>query len=145
MPVTMTMMTIERLNEHRTFVIMLQESKTILASMQAQILKAMDYNGLPHVPEPSRTTENLSILLETQIADVNRLEAIVTESEKEIKAFVDSIPDNRTRVIFNLRFMCGLTWDAVAKMIGGGNKLSTIRSICVRYLESCATMHNQRS
>jgi hypothetical protein len=113
--------------------------------MQAQIIKAMDYDGLPHVPEPSRTTENLSILLETQIADVNRLEAIVTESEKEIKAFVDSIPDNRTRVIFHLRFMCGLTWDAVAKMIGGGNKLSTIRSICVRYLASCATMHNQRS
>lgn len=145
MPVTMTMMTIERLNEHRTFVIMLQESKTILASMQAQILKAMDYNGLPHVQEPSRTTENLSILLETQIADVNRLEAIVAESEKEIKAFVDSIPDNRTRVIFNLRFVCGMKWDSVARMIGGGNASSTMRSVCTRYLETCNTVQHSHS
>lgn len=145
MPVIMTMMTIERLNEHRTFVLLLQESKTILASMQAQILKAMDYDGLPHVAEPSRTTENLSILLDAQIADVNRLEAIVAESEREIKAFVDSIPDNRTRVIFNLRFVCGMKWDSVAKMIGGGNASSTMRSVCTRYLETCNTLQHSHS
>lgn len=138
-------MTIDRLNEHRTAVLLLQDAKAILASMQAQMLKAMEYTGMPHAPDPSRSTENLAILLDDQLADVNRLEAIVAESEKEVKAFVDSIPDNRTRVIFNLRFMCGLTWDAVAKMIGGGNKSSTVRSICTRYIESCAPMHRYGS
>lgn len=145
MPATPMKMTIDRLNEHRTAVLLLQDAKAILASMQAQMLKAMEYTGMPHAPDPSRSTENLAILLDDQLADVNRLEAIVAESEKEVKAFVDSIPDNRTRVIFNLRFMCGLTWDAVAKMIGGGNKSSTVRSICTRYIESCAPMHRYGS
>lgn len=116
-------------------VLQLQEAKEALSSMQAQILKATNYDGMPHAHEASRNTENLSILLEAQIADVNRLEKIVDQSEKEVRGFIDSVEDNRTKVILNLRFLCGLKWEAVASMIGGGNTIDGVKSVCYRYLD----------
>lgn len=127
-------MTLQRLNEHLNMLLQLQTAKETLSSMKAQILGAVNYDGMPHGHEVSRNTENLSILLSAQLADVNRLEAMVEQSEKEIREFVDSIEDNRTKVIFNLRFLCGLKWEAVAVMIGGGNTEKAVKSTCYRFL-----------
>lgn len=127
-------MTLQRLNEHLNMLLQLQTAKETLSSMKAQILGAVNYDGMPHGHEVSRNTENLSILLSAQLADVNRLEAMVEQSEKEIREFVDSIEDNRTKVIFNLRFLCGLKWEAVAVFIGGGNSAEAVSMACYRYL-----------
>lgn len=127
-------MTLQRLNEHLNMLLQLQEAKESLGSMRAQILGAVNYDGMPHGHEVSRNTENLSILLSAQIADVNRLEAMVEQSEIEVRQFVDSIEDNRTKLIFSLRFLCGLKWEAVAMMIGGGNTAEAVSMTCYRYL-----------
>ena len=129
-------MTLKRLNEHLNMLLQLQAAKEALGSMQAQILGAAKSDGMPHGHEVSRTTENLAILLQKQIDDVNRLEHMVETSEREIRHFVDSIEDNRTKLIFNLRFLCGLKWEAVAVMIGGGNTEKAVKSTCYRYLIS---------
>lgn len=127
-------MTLQRLNEHLNMLLQLQEAKAALGSMQTQIIGAVNLDGMPHGHEVSRTTENLAILLQVQIDDVNRLEHTVETSEREIRRFVDSIEDNRTKLIFNLRFLCGLKWEAVAVMIGGGNSVDAVKSACYRYL-----------
>lgn len=127
-------MTLQRLNEHLNMLLQLQEAKEALGSMRSQILGAVNYDGMPHGHEVSRNTENLSILLSAQIADVNRLEAMVDQSEIEVRQFIDSIEDNRTRLIFSLRFLCGLKWEAVAVMIGGGNTAEAVSMACYRYL-----------
>lgn len=129
-------MTLQRLNEHLNMLLQLQEAKAALGSMQTQILSAVNADGMPHAHEPSRTTENLAILLQVQIDDVNRLEHMVEVSEREVRRFVDSIEDNRTKLIFNLRFICGLKWEAVAVMIGGGNSEDAVKSACYRYLNA---------
>lgn len=129
-------MTLQRLNEHLNMLLQLQEAKAALGSMQTQIIGAVNLDGMPHGHEVSRTTENLAILLQVQIDDVNRLEHMVETSEREIRHFVDSIEDNRTKLIFNLRFLCGLKWEAVAVMIGGGNTEKAVKSTCYRYLIS---------
>lgn len=129
-------MTLQRLNEHLNMLLQLQEAKAALGSMQTQIIGAVNLDGMPHGHEVSRTTENLAILLQVQIDDVNRLEHTVETSEREIRRFVDSIEDNRTKLIFNLRFLCGLKWEAVAVMIGGGNTEKAVKSTCYRYLLS---------
>ena len=67
-------MTLQRLNEHLNMLLQLQEAKEALGSMKAQILGAVNYDGMPHGYEVSRTTENLAILLRKQIDDVNRME-----------------------------------------------------------------------
>lgn len=127
-------MTLQRLNEHLNMLLQLREAKEALGSMKAQIIGAVNYDGMPHGYEVSRTTENLAILLKKQIDDVNRMEHMVEGSEREIREFVDSIEDNRTRLIFNLRFLCGLKWEAVAVMIGGGNSVDAVKSVCYRFL-----------
>lgn len=128
-------MTLQRLNEHLNMILQLQAAKEALSSMESQILKATNYDGMPHGHEVSRNTENLSILLSAQIADVNRLEAIVDQSEKEVREFVESIEDNRTKVIFNLRFLCGMKWDSIPVFFGGGITPEALKSVCYRYLE----------
>ena len=127
-------MTLQRLNEHLNMLLQLQAAKEALGSMKAQILGAANSDGMPHGHEVSRTTENLAILLQKQINDVNRLERIVESSEKEVREFVDSIEDTRTRLIFDLRFCCGLKWEAVGRMLGKGVSADAVRSVCVRYL-----------
>lgn len=127
-------MTLQRLNEHLNMVLQLQSAREALGSLQSQILKATNYDGMPHAHEASRNTENLAILLETQLADVNSLESAVDTSEAEIRGFVDSIEDNRTKLIFNLRFLCGLKWEAVGRMLGKGVSGDAVRSVCMRYL-----------
>ena len=127
-------MTLQRLNEHLNMLLQLQTAKETLSSMKAQILGAVNYDGMPHGHEVSRNTENLASLLSDQLADVNRLEAMGDKSEKEVREFIDSIEDNRTKVIFKLRFLCGFKWEAVAVMIGGGNTEKAVKSTCYRFL-----------
>lgn len=127
-------MTLQRLNEHLNILLQLQEAKETLSSLQSQILKATNCDGMPHGHEVSRNTENLAVLLETQLSDVNRLESMAEQSEAEIRQFVDSIEDNRTKVIFNLRFLCGMKWEAIPPMFGGGISSEAIKAVCYRYL-----------
>lgn len=138
-------MTLQRLNEHLNMLLQLQAAKEALGSMQAQILGSAKSDGMPHGHEVSRTTENLAILLQKQIDDVNRLERMVDGSEKEIREFVNSIEDNRTHLIFSLRFLCGYKWEGVAKMIGAGNSGEATRMVAYRYLqkENCFELNGR--
>lgn len=127
-------MTLQRLNEHLNMVLELQGAEERLSSMRSQILSAVNYDGMPHGHEVSRNTENLAVILQDQIDDVNRISRMVENSEPEIRAFIDSIEDNRTKVIFKLRFLCGYKWEAVAVVIGGGNTAEAVSMTCYRYL-----------
>lgn len=127
-------MTLQRLNEHLNMILELQGAEERLSYMRSQILSAVNYDGMPHGHEVSRNTENLAILLQNQIDDVNRLSRMVESSEREIREFVESIEDNRTKVIFNLRFLCGFKWEAVGRMLGKGISADAVRSVCMRYL-----------
>lgn len=139
-------MTLAELNGHLDMLTQLKKAKEALQTMQVRILGAQDLDGMPHSSDASRTTENLAILLEAQLDDVMRLDRIVERSEKDVRVFVDSIEDNRTKVIFNLRFLCGLKWEDVAAFIGGGNTADAVKAVCYRYLqEDDSTQFTQKA
>lgn len=129
-------MTLADLNSHLNLVIELKKARAMLASMQGRILGAQQLDGMPHGQGATRSPENLSILLETEIDNVNRLEQVVERSEREIRKWIDEIPDSRTRIIFNLRYLCGMGWQQVAEVIGGKNTENAVKSQCYRYLQS---------
>lgn len=129
-------MTLADLNSHLNLVIELKKARAMLASMQGRILGAQQLDGMPHGQGAARSTENLPILLETEIDNVNRLEQVVERSEREIRKWIDEIPDSRTRIIFNLRYLCGMGWQQVAEVIGGKNTENAVKSQCYRYLQS---------
>ena len=134
-------MTLQDLNGHLDMVLQLQDAREGLENLQAKILGAQQYDGMPHAHEASRKTETLAAALEPQLEEVSRLEKIVARSEVEVKAFIGTIGDSKTRLIFRLRFLCGCKWDEVADLIGGGNTDNAVKHICYRYLqiESCAS------
>lgn len=129
-------MTLAELNGHLDMVTQLHTAREILQDAQARILGAQQYDGMPHAHEAARRTENLSVFLDSRQRDVDRLEKIVSRSEITVRAFVESIEDSRTRAIFDLRFLCGMTWEDVAFYIGGGNSPDAVKMTCYRYLDS---------
>jgi len=129
-------MTLADLNSHLDLVIELKKARAMMANMQGRVLGAQQLDGMPHGQGATRSTENLSILLETEIDNVNRLEQVVERSEREIRKWIDEIPDSRTRIIFNLRYLCGMGWQQVAEVIGGKNTENAVKSQCYRYLQS---------
>lgn len=129
-------MTLQELNGHLDMVLQLQEAKESLINLQAKILGAQQYDGMPHSHDASRKTEQFAAMLGSQREDVQRLEKIVARSEVEVKSYIDSIDDSRTRLIFRLRFLCGCKWEEVADMIGGRNSENSVKHICYRYLQT---------
>lgn len=127
-------MTLQDLNGHLDMVVQLQDAKEALNNLEAKILGAQQFDGMPHSQDASRKTEQLAALLEAQREDVRRLEKIVTRSEVEVKSYIDTIADSRTRLIFRLRFLCGCKWEDVAELIGGRNTVKTVSMACYRYL-----------
>lgn len=132
-------MTLQDLNGHLDMVVQLQDAKEALSNLEAKILGAQQFDGMPHSQEASRKTEQLAALLEAQREDVRRLERIVARSEVEVKTFIDTIGDNRTRLIFRLRFLCGCKWEDVAELIGGRNNEKTVSMACYNYLKTITT------
>lgn len=132
-------MTLADLNGHLDMVTQLQTARITLQNMQDQILAAQKYDGMPHGSGASRKTENLAILLEAQLDDVARLERIVERSEKSIRKWINSIQDNRAKVIFNLRFLCGLKWEDIPDYMGM-NSAEAVKSVCYRYLNIASDM-----
>lgn len=129
-------MTLEELNGHLDMVTQLAVARENLKNSQARILGASQFDGMPHAHTPVRRPENLSILLEGQMEDVARLERIVERSEVGVRAWVNTIEDNRTKLLFNLRYLCGMKWEDVADYVGGRNTAEAVKMTCYRYLES---------
>ena len=127
-------MTLAELNGHLDMVTQLHSARLTLQSLQDRILGAQQYDGMPHGHDASRKVESLSILLKEQSDDVDRLERIVARSEKNIRKWISSIPDNRTKVIFNLRFLCGMKWEDVSCCIGVDTSSDAARMAVYRYL-----------
>ena len=129
-------MTLEQLNEHLSFLWQWQAAKERLQSMRAVVLGAQQYDGMPHASGISDKVERLALIMADQEEDVNRLEKQLRKSTKAVTKFVNQISDERTRLIFRLRFIGGLSWDEVAKMIGGGNSPEAVKMCCYRFLLS---------
>jgi len=129
-------MTLHELNGHLDMVTQLNDARETLQNMQSRILGASQYDGMPHAHNASRKVENFSILLDTLTAEVQRLEKIVSCSEKSgIRAWIEAIPDSRTMAVFNLRFLCGCSWGEVAALVGGRNTEEAVKAVCYRYLQ----------
>jgi hypothetical protein len=63
-----------------------------------------------------------------------KLEELMDKRE-EIEEYISTIPDSQARMIFQLRYVNGLSWRQVAAHIGGGNTTDGVRMIHNRYLE----------
>lgn len=129
-------MTLDELNDHLYLIQQLNTAREMLQSMQDTILRASSYDGMPHAPGAGDKVGALAVKLAELEEVVHSYERQKAVSEKTVKAFIDSITDNRTNLIFYLRFICGYDWQGVAEVIGGRNTVDAVKSQCYRYLQS---------
>ncbi len=75
-------------------------------------------------------------------AEIKRkIEEKLLELEKaknEVTGYILSIDDCQTRLIFKLRCLNLLSWNAVADQVGGMNSEDTVKKRFYRYLEKCS-------
>jgi hypothetical protein len=129
-------MTLDELNAHLYLVQKLNTARDMLQSMRDSVLRASTYDGMPRGSGVSDKVGALAVKLAEQEDVVDLYEQQVSESEKMVKAWISTISDNRTNLIFYLRFVCGYEWQAVADVIGGRNTENAVKSQCYRYLQS---------
>lgn len=129
-------MTLDELNAHLFLIQKLNTAREMLQSMRDSVLRASNYDGMPHAPGAGDKVAALAIKCAEQEEVVSSYEALVKESEAEVKAWIATIRDNRTNLIFYLRFVCGYEWQEVAEVIGGKNTEAAVKSQCYRYLQS---------
>lgn len=67
---------------------------------------------------------------------IGNLDTEVQQSAVTVAAWIDTIEDLPTRMIFRLRFLRGLEWKAVAALIDGGRPGAAVRDACLRYLKA---------
>lgn len=108
-------MTKRELNQHRTLLQRLEKTRKLLEFLEVAGL-ADEVSGIRD--------------------DIAGLNAEVQQSEAAVTAWINTIEDLPTRMIFRLRFLRGMEWKTVAALIGGGNTKASVEKRVARYLEA---------
>lgn len=74
-------------------------------------------------------------LLYVRRNQLEQLEIKIIATINEIEKFIETIDDSHVRRIITLRIVDGLSWEMVAKEIGGGNSEDSVKKIFYRYME----------
>ena len=92
-------------------------------------LQSFKIEGFPY-PEYSRK----KTLLYARKATLSELEMELLETLNQVEEFIASIKDSHIRRIVNLRVIDGLSWNEVARRIGG-NTEDSVRKAFERFME----------
>lgn len=132
-------MTLEELNRHRLLVEDLISAQELYAALKASIIKASCYEGMSRsTPTVNDRTQSLVVKCSELEEEIKTLKEAVKKSETGIKQFIATIPDRRTAMLFNLRFIDGYEWKRVAEIIGGKNTENAVKSTVYRFFRSQA-------
>ena len=134
-------MTLEDLNQHLELVNELKKAKDMLQSLwNAAYPGGQVLTGMPHAPGVKDKIGDLAVDIADLETEIELMQKQVDESAKGVTAFISTIPDVQTRVIFKIRFCRGYEWKQVARVLGGGNSEASVKSAAYRYIESCNTV-----
>lgn len=130
-------MTLQELSQHYELIEKLRRDEDILMSLRAAAVPgAQALTGMPHSPGIKDKVGNLAVEIADMEDGVKNLMREIEQEEKRISAWIGSIRDEQTRMVFRLRFIRGLLWREVAEVVGGQNTEQSVKSICYRYLAS---------
>lgn len=127
-------MTKEDLSQHMELRKRMANALELLASLEAAASpRAQHLDGMPHASGISDRTGDLAAEIADAKAVINGLQAEVIRSETVAAAWIATIDDMQTRMIFRLRYIRGLPWKEVAALVGGGNTDRSVRLRAYRY------------
>lgn len=136
-------MTLEELNAHLRLLQRRAELAAILDRLYGRAApSAQRFDGAPHRSGPQDKrgqVEELAVEIAQLRESIDALDAEVRASEAAVEAFISGIPEARTRLVFALRFVRGLTWKQVADTMGQHVSVWSASKICYDYLQDQRT------
>lgn len=128
-------MTKQDLDRHLELRQQLENDREMLAALEAAAgLRTQRLDGMPHTLGIGDPVSYLAVEIVDMRETITRREAAVARSEMAVKAYIQTIEDSLTRMIFRLRFIRGMVWKEVAATIGGGNTEAGVKMACYRYI-----------
>ena len=128
-------MTNEELAHHGELKKKLAICRDRLASLEAAAQpRVQRLTGLPHGTAMRDRVGDLAVKIADTRAEAVRLEAELYRSEAAITAYTSTIPDSRTRIILQLRFVKGMGWKEIARFIGGDATAASVEKWAKRFL-----------
>ena len=92
------------------------------------------FDGTPKNKSTSSRVEKLALeIVEVESALLD-LRCRYFEERLRLERYIATIPDSRLRLIFTARFVEGLTWEKVARYVGGNTTEYGARMLCYRYI-----------
>ena len=127
-------MTLEQLNE----LFDLREQLRKVQEMRQPFMDAARpgaqvLTGMPHATGARDKVGDLAVEIAHLDTRAEEIQARIADRETAADQFIRCIPDDRTQMVFRLRFMHGMTWAEVAERFGGRNTEGSVRMICYRY------------
>lgn len=114
----------------------LEKEREMLAALEAAAgPRTQRLNGMPLAHGVGDPVGCLAVEIADMRETIIRREAAVARSEVMVAAYIQTIEDSLTRMIFRLRFIRGMAWKEVAAAIGGRNTENGVKNICYRYME----------
>lgn len=131
-------MTIERLNQYRALLREIKYYERKITSIRDPSLR----DSVLASTGPAHELREVSVFGSSgrkhKYERFYRHYLIRAEAERdEIEAFIASVGDSQMRQIIRLRFVEGLSWQAVADVVGGSE--NSVRMQCQRYVKNCST------
>lgn len=133
-------MTLEKLNAHLRLLQRRAELAAILDRLYSRATPgAQRFDGAPHRSGPRDgrgQVEELAVEIAQLRDGISALDEEIRASAATVKAFISGIPEARTRLVFTLRFLRGLTWKEVGDTLGQFTSAWTASKICYNYLQT---------
>lgn len=128
-------MTLQELSQHFKLREQLARDEELLKSLEAAAYPgAHVLTGMPHTPGVSDKVGYLAAEIADMKEQIRILSEEIAQDEATVAAYIETIEDGQTRMIFRLRFLRCLTWAEVATVIGGKNTEEGVKTACYRYL-----------
>lgn len=135
-------LTLQQLNQHFGLIEERERLREILESLKASAEpKAQRFAGMPHGTDAQDITGNLAAAIVDFEEQIRQLDKEIEQEEAAIRHFIRGIDDVRTRTVFRLRYLCGMTWKEVAAYHGKWSTENKVQKLCYRYLDK---IHQQQ-
>ncbi len=130
-------MTLQELSKLLKLMEQLRKDEEMLDALrEAACPKSQVLTGMPHASGVRDKVGDLAVEIADLQDDIDQLNDQITAKRSGVQAFMATIENAQTRMVFRLRFLRGLTWEEVATVLGGRNTVDGVKKICYRYLDA---------